>query len=101
MADWDWRFGKTPEFSHHIETRFDWGIIDLHLDVKQAVICEVVIFSDALNVELIDLLKDALTSVKYNKGNIKTKLDELAKSHAELAAQIDDVSKWLSEQMEG
>ena len=34
MADWDWRFGKTPEFSHHIETRFDWGIIDLHLDVK-------------------------------------------------------------------
>ena len=64
MADWDWRFGKTPEFTHHIETRFDWGIIDLHLDVKQAVISEVVIFSDALNIELIDLLKESLTDVK-------------------------------------
>ncbi len=101
MADWDWRFGKTPEFSHHIETRFDWGIIDLHLDVKQAVISEVVIFSDALNVELIDLLKETLSRVKYNKIDIRTKLDELSKVHLELAAHIDDVSKWLIGQMEG
>ena len=99
MADWDWRFGKTPEFSHHIETRFDWGITDLHLDVKQAVITEVVIFSDALNVELIDLLKDVLTGVKYNKVDIKTKLDGLGKAHPELAAQIDDVSEWLISEM--
>lgn len=95
MADWDWRFGKTPEFTHHIETRFDWGIIDMHLDVKQAVITDVVIFSDALNVELIDLLKDALAGVKYNKDNIKTRLDELSQANTELAAQIDDVSRWL------
>lgn len=95
MADWDWRFGKTPEFTHHIETRFDWGIIDMHLDVKQAVITDVVIFSDALTVELIDLLKDALAGVKYNKDNIKTRLDELSQANTELAAQIDDVSRWL------
>ncbi|MGP5439750.1 lipoate--protein ligase [Psychrobacter faecalis] len=101
MADWDWRFGKTPEFTHHIETRFDWGIIDLHLDVKHAVISEVVIFSDALNVELIDLLKDALTGVKYNRRDIKANFDELSKAHAELAAQIDDVSEWLTSEMEG
>ena len=100
MADWDWRFGKTPEFTHHIETRFDWGIIDLHLDVKQAVISEVVIFSDALHVELIDLLQESLTDVKYNKVDIKAKFDELSKVHTELAAQIDNVSKWLVGEME-
>jgi lipoate-protein ligase A len=101
MADWDWCFGKTPEFTHHIETRFDWGIIDLHLDVKHAVIAEVVIFSDALNVELIELLKETLTDIKYNKVDIKTKLDELGKAHVELASQIDDVSEWLLSEMEG
>ncbi len=69
--------------------------------MKQAVIREVVIFSDALNVELIDLLKDTLTAVRYNKGDIKTKFDELGKIHAELAAQIDDVSEWLTSEMEG
>lgn len=101
MADWDWRFGKTPEFSHHIETRFDWGIIDMHLDVKQAIITEVVIFSDALNVELIDLLQQTLAGVKYNKDDIKARFDELSQGHSELTAQIDDVSKWLIGEMEG
>ena len=100
MADWDWRFGKTPEFSHQLETRFDWGLIDLHMDIKQAVISEVVIFSDALNVELIELLKEALTGVKYNKEAIKAKLDELSKAHSELVAHIDDFSKWLVAEME-
>lgn len=101
MADWDWRFGKTPEFTHHIETRFDWGIMDVHMDVKQAIIREVVIFSDALNVELIDLLKDTLTGVKYSKTEIKNKLDELANSQPALAAQISDFEKWLAGEMEG
>ena len=101
MADWDWRFGKTPEFSHHIETRFDWGIMDIHMDVKQAMIAEVVIFSDALNVELIDLLKETLTGVKYNKSEIKDALDELANSQHEIAAQVGDVEKWLVGEMEG
>ncbi|MBO1531430.1 lipoate--protein ligase [Psychrobacter sp. F1192] len=101
MADWNWRFGKTPQFSHHIETRFDWGIIDLHMDVQQALITDVVIFSDALNVELIDLLKQTLTDIKYNRGEIKAKLAELGKAHPDLAAQIDDVSEWLLGEMEG
>lgn len=101
MADWDWRFGKTPEFTHHIETRFDWGMMDVHMDVKQAMITEVVIFSDALNVELIDLLKNTLTGVKYNKPEIKNKLDDLAKAQPELAAQMDDFEKWLVGEMEG
>ncbi|WP_114701322.1 lipoate--protein ligase [Psychrobacter proteolyticus] len=99
MADWDWRFGKTPEFTHHIETRFDWGMMDVHMDVKQAMITEVVIFSDALNVELIDLLKKTLTGVKYNKPEIKNKLDDLTKAQPELAAQISDFEQWLVGEM--
>jgi len=101
MADWDWRFGKTPEFSHHIETRFDWGIMDVHMDVRQAVIAEVVIFSDALNVELIDLLKETLTGMKYNKSEIQDTLAELANSQPELAAQVGDVEGWLNEAVVG
>ena len=100
MADWEWRFGKTPEFSHRIETRFDWGLIDLHMDVKQAVIEQVVIFSDALNNELIDSLKDALTAVKYNKNDIQAKLSELKQAQPDLADQIDDFCTWLVSEIE-
>ncbi|MDN3440445.1 lipoate--protein ligase [Psychrobacter sp. APC 3279] len=101
MADWDWRFGKTPEFTHHIETRFDWGMMDVHMDVKQAMITEVVIFSDALNVELIDLLKETLTGIRYNKKEIQDALAELAKTQPELAMQVNDFEEWLVAEMEG
>lgn len=99
MADWDWRFGKTPAFSHHIETRFDWGIIDLHLDVQQAVITEVVIFSDALNVELIDELKQALTDTKYTIAEVQAKLQALKRERTDLADQVADFERWLVGQM--
>jgi len=33
--DWDWRFGSTPNFKHHMETRFDWGTMDVHVDSKK------------------------------------------------------------------
>ena len=61
----------------------------------------IAIFSDALNVELIELLKESLTGIKYDKEAIKAKLDELGKAHPELAAHIEDVSKWLTSEMEG
>ncbi|HJH09147.1 MAG TPA: lipoate--protein ligase LplA, partial [Psychrobacter pasteurii] len=100
MADWIWRFGKTPAFSHHIETRFDWGIIDLHLDVQQAVITDVVIFSDALNVELIDELKQALIETKYTITDVKAKLETLKVERADLADQVSGFEQWLVSEME-
>ena len=100
MADWNWRFGKTPAFSHHIETRFDWGIIDLHLDVQQAVITDVVIFSDALNVELIDELKQALVETKYTITDVKAKLETLKVERVDLADQVSDFEQWLVSEME-
>lgn len=99
MADWNWRFGKTPAFSHHIETRFDWGIVDLHLDVQQAVITEVVIFSDALNVELIDELKQTLTDTKYTIAEVQAKLQALKRQRTDLADQVADFEQWLVGQM--
>ena len=99
MADWDWRFGKTPAFSHHIETRFDWGIVDLHLDVQQAVITDVVIFSDALNVELIDELKQTLTDTKYTIAEVQAKLQALKRERTDLADQVADFEQWLVGQM--
>ena len=100
MADWDWRFGKTPQFSHHMETRFDWGIVDVHMDVQHAVITDVVIFSDALNVELIERLKETLTDIRYDRNEVKAKLAKLSETHSDLATQIDEVSEWLISEME-
>ncbi len=81
MADWHWRFGKTPEFTHQLETRFAWGIIDLRLNIEQAKIKEVTIFSDALDTQFIFALKEALLGQDYNLLTLTEVLQKLAQQN--------------------
>ena len=62
---------------------------------------ELIIFSDALNFRLINLLKEVMTGVKYNKEALKDRLNELSEPYPELARQVDDFSVWLIAEMEG
>lgn len=96
FADWDWRFGKTPQFSHHLETRFDWGIIDWHLDVVKAKVHRSKIFSDALDVGLIELLESSLIDLAYDGVAIKQRLLELAEKQPNYRLQLAQVSDWLA-----
>lgn len=96
LADWNWRFGKTPEFSHHLETRFDWGTLDIHLDVNKAMITATKIFSDALDTGLVPLLEEALVNTRYQADEIKVKLQQTGNQHPNLQANINDVADWLA-----
>jgi len=33
LTSWEWLFQKTPQFTNNLETRFDWGIIDIFFKV--------------------------------------------------------------------
>ncbi len=97
LSDWDWRFGKTPEFSNHMETRFDWGILDAHLNISKGMITDVALYSDALDPELIEALSTALVDCAYTTSAIASQLEDLAKERKTWAAPVADVIAWLSE----
>ncbi len=97
LSDWNWRFGKTPEFSHHMETRFDWGILDAHVNVAKGAIADIEIFSDALNPELINALKETLRGCAYTSQAIAESLNSLLVEHKSWDREIADVIAWLSE----
>lgn len=96
LSDWNWRFGKTPEFSHHLQTRFDWGLLDIHLDVNKAVISKAKIFSDTLDTDLIPLLEKGLIGTRYEGQAIKIKLEQLGEQHSSQQRQISEVGEWLA-----
>lgn len=98
MSNPEWRFGKTPEFSHALETRFDWGIINIHLNIKKGIIDECVIFSDALNVELIECLKETLECIPYAEHKIHSALSQLALDKAEFKVYIDELMQWFNDE---
>jgi len=43
--------------------RFDWGVLDFHLDVHDAVITQVKVFSDILFPALVELLETHLAGM--------------------------------------
>jgi lipoate-protein ligase A len=95
MADWEWRFGRTPQFSHRLQERFEWGLIDLHLDVERGVIRETRLFSDALDVTLIEDLQGALAGVRYDTAHLAEALVGLAAVHQDRAAEIAEFRNWI------
>lgn len=99
FSDWDWRFGKTPEFSHKMETRFEWGIITLHLLVDRAVVTEATVFSDALNTGLIEVVQANLPSAKYNVADMRSHFDKIIAEHSDYTSQLNEICDWICEQI--
>lgn len=74
----EWNLGRTPEFSHKLETRIDGvGIFDVHMQVTGGKITEAVIFSDGLFPNVIEDAMQALVGVAYGRQGVRTALDEL------------------------
>eukprot|EP00397_Hematodinium_sp_SG-2012_P027414 GEMP01028805.1.p1 GENE.GEMP01028805.1~~GEMP01028805.1.p1 ORF type:complete len:362 (+),score=74.84 GEMP01028805.1:104-1189(+) len=100
QSDWNWRFGRTPEFSHNMETRIEGvGQFDVHCQVSDAKIAKVVIFNDALMPDVIDQMTDALRGVAYTPQAVNQALEPLKTEGAQLVL-VDSFAKWFTDVME-
>lgn len=99
-ADWSWRFGFTPEFSHTLKGRFPWGGITLHLDVREAIIQQVTVYSDALAVEFIANLQNMLVGLHYDSRTIVAGLEKQASEFPELQREMtSDVISLITKEL--
>ena len=76
---WKWKFGETPEFSHTLEHKFDFGLIELCLNVEKCIITKAHVFSDSLNTDFIDFLNKALNEYGENFEYTKIGFENLIK----------------------
>ena len=74
--NWDWVYGKNPEFTTKRRKHFDMGTIDARLDVKDGVIKNVKFFGDFFGPQDVTQLADQLKGVKYDRDAIATVLEK-------------------------
>merc|ERR1719491_118612 len=75
LSDHDWCFGRTPEFSHQLDTRVDGvGVFDVRMQVVDGRIKQAVIYSDALYPDVIDKAMAAMTGTEYGRRSLQTAL---------------------------
>ncbi|KAL0478981.1 lipoate-protein ligase [Acrasis kona] len=97
LVDWDWRFGKTPEFSNQFETRFDWGLVDVYLTSENGVIKSIKIFSDTLFPIIVESLESGLVGVKLEKSYVDDASNQIKSSISEEQPERETVVKCIDD----
>jgi len=93
-SSWEWNYGETPEFNINLGKRFDWGEIEICLGIEDGYIKTVVVYSDAMDTELIDDLAVVLRGIPFCKEGMISKILCIGES-AERESFVKDLSKWL------
>lgn len=96
MKAWEWRFGNTPEFNHTMETRFDWGNMDVHIDAKRGRIEQAKIYSDSLFPEMVDALMAELPGHRYDPEELKEAVVGVADIFPKQRKELEEFAGWLA-----
>ncbi len=91
-ASWGWRFGVTPSFNVSFENRFDFGCLELLLNVKNGVVASAVCYTDAMDDTLAARIQNALTGCAYGRRPLGERL------RADSCAETGAVADWLERQ---
>ncbi|MEM7784375.1 MAG: lipoate--protein ligase, partial [Planctomycetota bacterium] len=95
QKDWNWNFGKALDFSHVLEERFQWGGVDVHLDVHRGMIRSAKIFSDSLFPELMEAVASRLTSCRYEPQVLSAEVQRIADENQNHQDELDELAHWL------
>ncbi|GAU76609.1 lipoate--protein ligase [Fusibacter sp. 3D3] len=95
-ASWDWRFGKTPKFDVTFDEKFTWGEVVLNFALKDALIEETTVYSDAMSTQFIEQLQPLFNGLKLENEPLQTALESLEDSDA-LKPMIHDLKAWLTD----
>lgn len=69
-ASEEWRLGTRIPFTKNIEHRFEWGGVEVQLEMKGEFIKDCRIYSDSLETEVFDVIEDLIKECRYDAGDI-------------------------------
>ena len=98
FSSWDWIFGKKIEFNYSIGRRFEWGDIDIHLNIDSGIIKQCTVYSDAMDTKLIEEIPNNLINCLFSTDAMVKELNELSGKDHTLEKMINDIVKMLMEE---
>lgn len=87
---WAWRLGQTPQFDLELDTRFDWGGLQLLLRLQAGKIARAEVYSDAMDPQLPETLRGVLEGERLDSQLLSQAVGRLEDP------QMRQVAQWLS-----
>lgn len=79
--NWDWNYGRSPEFNLERQKRFSIGSIEVRLDVANGKIEKAKIFGDFFGLGEIKDVEDQLIGTRYDKKALEECIDQIDLTH--------------------
>lgn len=79
--NWDWNYGRSPEFNLERQKRFAIGSIEVRLDVANGKIEKAKIFGDFFGLGEIKDVEDQLIGTRYDKKSLEECIDQIDLTH--------------------
>ncbi len=77
-ASWEWKFGRKLAFTWERDERFDWGEVQLQLQIDQGIIQDALLYSDALDAEFLTPVRERLLGCRMEPDSLQEALSALA-----------------------
>ena len=77
-STWEWNYGASPAFAVNASHKYDFGLVDVRLNVIRGCIKEIRIFGDFFGVRSISELEDLLAGTEYRADAIRQVLAGIA-----------------------
>lgn len=74
QSSWEWRFGHSPAFDYQIDERFSFGEMQLLFQIKDGIIKDLFVFTDALDTELVEVIQNRLIGARFTPEDISESL---------------------------
>ncbi|EGR2427534.1 lipoate--protein ligase [Vibrio cholerae] len=100
QSSWDWNFGQTPPFTHHMDERFSWGGVEVYLEVERGTIVQATIFSDMLDPYPMEQLALRLSGLTYNKTALEPCLAQLMQELPQYQLSLEEFQRWFIDQID-
>ena len=67
---WEWNFGQAPTYTLMREKLFDFGIVEVHMEIVKGCISQIKIYGDFFGLQDISILEEHLTGSQYNQAEL-------------------------------
>ena len=88
----DWLYGPRLPLSFACEERFDWGGVQLQMQVESGVVVQAKVYSDAMDWDLAPALERALTGSRFLLGELQERV------RGRMGEYADDLCDMLARQ---
>jgi lipoate-protein ligase A len=91
-----WRYGETLSFDLELSTRFEWDGVNIGLVLKNGIISEAKVYSDAMDVEFIEALSNIFIGGVFNAKIMAQSIREID-TNEDSGFMREAIAGWLAQ----